>query len=71
MINSGKCQKCEKVITYVRIEDVDVRVGFESRWHGVSYCCPFCNSVISVQIDPIALKTDIIDGVVEMLRRKS
>jgi hypothetical protein len=68
MINTGKCPKCETTITSVRIEDVDVQVGFEPAWRGISYCCPSCGSVLSVQIDPVALKTDIINGVVEQLR---
>lgn len=62
MINTGKCPKCETTITSVRIEDVDVKVGFQSRWKGVSFCCPSCSVVLSVAIDPIAIKTDIINA---------
>lgn len=68
MINAGKCPKCERTITNVKIETVSVSVGFTPEWEGISYVCPFCSAILSVQIDPIALKTDIIDGVVKELK---
>ena len=37
-------------------------------WVGVSYACPSCNSIVSVGIDPVALKADLIDEIVERLR---
>lgn len=71
MINSGKCPKCEKTVSSVTIEDIDVRAGFQSRWRGISYCCPSCHTVLGVQIDPVALKTDIIDGIAGILRGRA
>ncbi|SEP07673.1 class IV adenylate cyclase [Aquisalimonas asiatica] len=68
MVATGKCPKCESVVSSVRIEDVDGKVGFQSKWHCISYCCPSCNTVLGVQMDPVALKTDTINGVVEKLR---
>ncbi|MEW6619900.1 MAG: hypothetical protein AB1422_11295 [bacterium] len=59
----GKCPKCENLITTVNIEDVTVNHLFQPGWKGISYLCPFCNSVLSVQIDPIAVRTDISDHV--------
>ena len=69
MINSGKCPKCQKVISCVKIEGVDVKEGFESRWRGVSYYCPHCYTILSVQIDPIAVQTDTVDDIVEKLKK--
>jgi len=63
MINSGICPKCGKIISAVKIEDVDVRVGFQSKWRGISYCCLHCNTVLNVEIDPIAIKTDIVNEI--------
>ncbi len=70
-MNIGKCPKCDKTVTSVRLEDVEVTVGFESRWRGITYCCPWCSAVLSVQIDPVALKTDIIQGIADRLGMKS
>ncbi len=64
----GKCPKCEQIISHVNCDDVEVRVAFGTTWKGVSYNCPHCQTVLSVQIDPIAVKTDIINRLFEKLR---
>lgn len=71
MVNSGRCPKCETILRSVVIEPVEVKVGFESKYHGISFCCPSCRNVLSVEIDPIALMSDTIAGVVEKLRGPS
>lgn len=70
MINLGKCPKCNRAISAVNIEYVDVKLQHKKKWKGVSYSCPSCDAVLSVGIDPVALKTDTINGVVEELRKK-
>lgn len=70
MLNSGKCPKCGEVVSSVRIEDVDVSLSSQITWRGVSYCCPSCNAVLSVQIDPVALKTDIINVIMEEIGKR-
>lgn len=60
MIPSGKCPKCEKSVMHVTVEDLPIHVGFEPRWKGAVYLCPHCKSILSVGIDPIAIKTDIL-----------
>lgn len=47
---------------------VQGNLGFAA-WNYVTYNCPFCFTVLSVGIDPVALKSDTIDGVVEALRK--
>jgi len=37
--------------------------------HGLSYYCQSCNAVLSVTIDPVALKTDIVDEIVRELKK--
>lgn len=69
MINSGKCPKCDKVVSSVTIEDIDVKVRFQSAWHGISYCCPYCKAILGVGIDPVALKTDTVNAVLQGLGR--
>ena len=69
MINSGKCPKCAKTVSVVRIEDVSVNVGFQPSWNGISFCCQSCGSVLSVGIDPIALKADLVREIVAALQR--
>ena len=69
MINTGKCPNCDKTLTNVNIEDVTISVGFTPTSKGVSYVCPDCHSILSVQIDPVALKAEIIDAVIASLKR--
>lgn len=38
-------------------------------WRCDSYCCPYCNTILGVQIDPVALKTDTINELFAALRR--
>lgn len=67
---TGKCPKCEKVVTQAIFEAIDVRESFgTTTWKGVSYKCPSCSSVLGIQIDPIAVKTDILSGVKKLLSR--
>jgi hypothetical protein len=65
----GKCPKCEKIVSSVSGNPVDVRVG-TGVWKGISYQCPLCNTVLGVQIDPVALKTDIVDEIARRLPKK-
>ncbi len=67
-MNVGKCPKCEATLSSVNIEHVDVSQNFQSRWHGVSYTCPHCRTILSVSIDPISLKADIVKEVAAALR---
>jgi len=62
MINAGKCPKCEKLVSNVKIESVTASTSLfgGTKWNAISYVCMFCNTVLSVQIDPIAIKTDTL-----------
>jgi len=63
MSNVGKCPKCEKTLDKIHIESIDVIVRSLPKWPGISYVCPFCDSIISVGIDPIALKNEIAEKI--------
>jgi phage FluMu protein Com len=68
MINTGKCPKCESVVRTAIIEHVEIGEAFHPAWHGISLCCPSCRTVLSVAIDPIAIKADVVEEVVQKLR---
>lgn len=63
------CPKCSATINSVQIQDVDGTVAGRTRWACIAYTCPHCSHVLSVQIDPIALKTDILQGVATLLHQ--
>jgi hypothetical protein len=63
----AKCPKCEKLISSVNTSEI--KVNSDGRiWNGIAYNCPFCFTALSVAIDPIALKFDIVSEVVAALK---
>lgn len=74
MLKTGRCPKCDNTALTVKLESIEIREpGASSGWNGVSYVCQSCNCILGVQIDPVALRTDIVnqtvDKLVKMLRR--
>ena len=67
-----KCPYCKRNILSVELKDIDVKIAMKSAWRGVSYVCPHwdCNSILSVAIDPIALKSDIVNELFNKLRNQ-
>ena len=63
----GKCPKCNASVMSVNLKEIKVNAGNGTSWIGVSYQCSLCNTVLSVGIDPVALKTDTIKGVLKGL----
>jgi hypothetical protein len=69
MINQGKCPKCGNVIREVATEAITVGQYPCKQWQGMSCLCPSCKTVLSVEIDPIALAIDISNEVVKKISR--
>ena len=65
----SKCPKCDKMIQNLRINGVDGSVFGGTTWKCITLCCPFCSAVLGTQIDPIAIKTDILDEMMQRLRK--
>ncbi len=59
----GTCPQCQAVVTHVTIGDVTISSFMGKPWRGIKYFCPACGCVLSVQIDPIAIKTDIVEEI--------
>jgi hypothetical protein len=36
---------------------------------GVSYCCTHCSHVLSVGVDPIAIKSDLVKQIVDEIKK--
>ena len=65
-----KCPFCERNIMHVELKNIPIHVNMQPAYNWVSYVCPNldCNSILWVAIDPIAIKSDIIDWVIDRLR---
>lgn len=64
----GKCPKCESAILSAVMNGIEVSDGYKS-WKAITYNCPSCQTVIGCQIDPIAIKSDIVDELFKKLRK--
>ena len=66
---TGKCPKWDKLVTRLDMNTLDAGVLFGGQWKAVTFNCPMCSAVLGCQIDPIAVKTDIINEVKKLLGR--
>lgn len=56
------CPHCgTKVLTF-NIEKITGHAGTNT-WNCISYNCSHCHVSLSVQIDPVALKTEIVEAI--------
>jgi len=59
----AKCPHCNKLVSKVNLEKVESSALSGTKWNTIIYSCPLCQKVLNVQIDPVALKTDIIASI--------
>jgi hypothetical protein len=59
----GLCPKCEANVTRVNLTEITASAFMGKQWRTVKYSCPHCNTILGVQIDPIAIKTDIVEAI--------
>ncbi len=65
---SAKCPNCDKPVSHVNLQAMDIYQNYKPQWHGVAYTCPSCNALLSVGMDPTLLRNEIIESVVVELR---
>jgi hypothetical protein len=49
---------------------VSITVPLGTERHGISYACPSCQHCISVEMDPIGVRAEIVSQVVEQLKKR-
>lgn len=60
----AKCPHCNKPVLSVNLDEVESSALFnDTSWRTIIYSCPLCQKVLNVQIDPVALKSDIIAAI--------
>src|SRR5258706_12456637 len=65
-----KCPKCDRSLVHLKLATPEIR-DRTTKWLGVAYLCPYCNSILGAGIDPVALKTDTVQEVLKALRKES
>ena len=66
-----RCPSCKTHLTFINIETIPLKGGIGTiDAKGVAYVCPIgsCRAILGVGVDPFALKTDTINGVIKVLR---
>lgn len=61
----GKCPNpdCRKIVNRVLINVVDGTVPFAGGYRCVTYNCPYCSTVLGVQMDPVAIMSDTVSQI--------
>ena len=65
-----QCLKCEQDMTDVKLKQIMGKDPGDQSLKCIAYTCPHCSTVISVQLDPLALKTDTLNAVRALLLRR-
>lgn len=65
-----KCPYCNQNILTVNIKTIPAYDESGRQWDWVTYTCPNfnCNAILSVWIDPVALKTDTVNDIIKKLK---
>lgn len=64
----GKCPKCDKLLSSVTGQPIDIKLGANGL-KGLAYLCSFCQTILGVETDPLAIRTEIVAQVVDALRK--
>ncbi len=68
MFHTGKCPGCQKNVSTVTMERVEVSEGLAGpKWHGVNLLCPSCRTILGATFDPQALQADLVRLIVAQL----
>jgi hypothetical protein len=60
MFGHGKCPACQQQVTHCDLDKIVVGNQISGpSFHAVAACCPKCQTVLGVMVDPWALTIDI------------
>lgn len=60
MANKSKCPYCNATITRLNVEEIELERESGGPWKGVSYACPVCRKILSVNTNPELQKQSIV-----------
>lgn len=68
----GKCPKCQQPVISARIHGIEATNSGGKGFNAITFVCPnaLCQAVLGCQIDPIAIKTDIVNEVAKLLGQR-
>ena len=66
----GKCPSCGNMVAGLNGDGVEVYFSQGNSFKAVTYSCPSCSVVLGCEIDPVALRTDIVNMTAEAVLRQ-
>lgn len=57
------CPYCDATINRLNLQEMTSSSFMGQGWQTIAYVCPFCQKIISVSIDPIAIRADILNAI--------
>lgn len=67
---AGKCPKCGKWVDHVGSFELLAGEPLQDKRHALAYTCPFCQTILGCQLDPITLRADMVEQVVDELFKR-
>ena len=65
----GKCPTCEQLLAELVIDaHIIGKVHASKTFRCINFLCPNCNTVVGSQLDPIPVKTETVDLLMQKLR---
>ncbi len=64
------CPECNAMVSHLNIQEMTSAALFGTEWRTIAFLCPTCQKILSIQIDPIAIKTDIINAIIDAVRHR-
>ena len=65
----GKCPRCDKLLAELVIDShITGKVHVGKSMRCVNFLCPHCNTVVGSQLDPVPVKTEMVDLLMQKLR---
>lgn len=65
-----KCLNCQQAIPHVVVQSIGTEKPTAGGWNGICFLCPFCRTILGVQLDPVALREDIVESVLKALGKE-
>jgi hypothetical protein len=65
----GKCPSCEQLLAELIVDaHITGRVHAGKKLRCINFLCPNCNTVVGSQMDPVPVKTETVDLLMQKLR---
>jgi hypothetical protein len=65
----GKCPSCKELLAELVVDaHITGRIHSGKSLRCINFLCPYCNTVVGSQMDPVPVKTETVDLLMQKLR---